>query len=476
MAYNTYNTYNPNSGAGAYNSFTNPPSNISNDNIRRNYHLGSKIAELNPEETPFFTFLTKFGKEGTTDPVFKSMEIRHQWQRRNFNIVSTTYNAGGVGGNYTIVASAPYDRRGKVLKGTTAPCYFLLPGQVIAFSAVHSTTGAGIVSARILSITNHTTSGSTRTTFVVEALNHVSETGTNTAIASSAGNVLSVNTANTNAQVIGSAYAEATTAPDGWADYMSQSEGYCQIFKTSNDIMSGTAMSTEFRGKGDEFMRIWAEKLKEHKMDINTACMFGIGRIAQTSGQPDADSSADGRSLRYTWGVLPYIQLFGQTQAFTYASSSYDDFVDWMRVFFAPEDGNSGTKICLASRKVVAWFNKMGNGNSFLGNTLLTDAIKMDVKDIPNTFGFTMIEVKTIFGRILMIAEPLLRGLWEDYAILLDPKNIAYRYLNGNGRSRDTFIKPNIQDNDMDGRKDLIITEAGMEILLPETHCVLKFS
>ena len=92
MAYNTYNTYNPNYGAGAYNSFTNPPSNISNDNIRRNYHLGSKIAELNPEETPFFTFLTKFGKEGTTDPIFKSMEIRHQWQRRYFKAtaISTT--------------------------------------------------------------------------------------------------------------------------------------------------------------------------------------------------------------------------------------------------------------------------------------------------------------------------------------------------------------------------------------------------
>jgi hypothetical protein len=219
----------------------------------------------------------------------------------------------------------------------------------------------------------------------------------------------------------------------------------------------------------------WTEKIREHKMDINHACMFGIGRIDESNGSQN-DESASGRSLRYTWGVLPYVQLFGQTQLFTYSSSSYDDFVDWMRVFFAPEDGNSGTKICLASRKILGWFNKLGNGGSFLGNTMLADTIKLDVTNIPNSFGFTMLEVKTIFGRILMIAEPLLRGLWEDYAILLDPKNISYKYLNGNGRSRDTFIKTNVQDNDMDGRKDLIITEAGMEILLPETHCVIKFS
>ena len=74
MAYNTYNTYNPNSGAGAYNSFTNPPSNISNDNIRRNYHLGSKIAELNPEETPFFTFLTNTLFSINSGKIYRSSE------------------------------------------------------------------------------------------------------------------------------------------------------------------------------------------------------------------------------------------------------------------------------------------------------------------------------------------------------------------------------------------------------------------
>ena len=58
----------------------------------------------------------------------------------------------------------------------------------------------------------------------------------------------------------------------------------------------------------------------------------------------------------------------------------------------------------------------------------------------------------------------------------VDMKNVAYRPLVGNGVSRDTFIETNVQGNDIDGRQDQIITEAGLEISLPETHAILKFS
>jgi hypothetical protein len=37
-------------------------------------------------------------------------------------------------------------------------------------------------------------------------------------------------------------------------------------------------------------------------------------------------------------------------------------------------------------------------------------------------------------------------------------------------------VETNIQDNSVDGRKDQIITECGLEVKLPETHALLKFS
>jgi hypothetical protein len=100
----------------------------------------------------------------------------------------------------------------------------------------------------------------------------------------------------------------------------------------------------------------------------------------------------------------------------------------------------------------------------------------MDVQTIPGAFGHSVTKVNTIFGSLHFVAEPLLRGIYEDYCIAVDMKNVAYRPLSGNGISRDTFIETNVQDNGVDGRQDQILTEAGLEISLPETHAVLKFS
>ena len=63
----------------------------------------------------------------------------------------------------------------------------------------------------------------------------------------------------------------------------------------------------------------------------------------------------------------------------------------------------------------------------------------------------------------------------EHKAVAIDLSNVKYRPLAANGQNRDTFVETNIQDNSTDGRKDQIITEAGLEVNLPETHAVITF-
>ena len=111
-----------------------------------------------------------------------------------------------------------------------------------------------------------------------------------------------------------------------------------------------------------------------------------------------------------------------------------------------------------------------------MNNTVGSSQYKLDVANVPGQFGHTVTKVNTIFGNLHFVAEPLLRGVWENYCVAVDLKNVAYRPLMGNGISRDTYIETNIQDNGVDGRQDQIITESGLEIQLPETHAVLKFS
>ena len=178
---------------------------------------------------------------------------------------------------------------------------------------------------------------------------------------------------------------------------------------------------------------------------------------------------------RYSWGIVPYTNINGKVYNMSYASSGYDAFLDAMEDFFAPEGGNSGNKLVLASRKVITYLNKLGSG-SFLNNSVGASQYRLDVNQVPGAFGHTVTVVNTIFGNLHFVQEPLLRGLWEDYCICIDMSNVSYRPLVGNGVSRDTFIETNIQDNGADGRKDQIITEAGLEIQLPETHAILKFS
>jgi hypothetical protein len=54
------------------------------NDTRRMFNFGERVAELAPQQSPFFVYLAKVAKKVTDDPVFKFLEQRHQWQRRTF--------------------------------------------------------------------------------------------------------------------------------------------------------------------------------------------------------------------------------------------------------------------------------------------------------------------------------------------------------------------------------------------------------
>jgi len=463
-------------------SFGNTVQGVSINDARRKFNFGERVAELAPQQSPFFVYLNKVAKKATDDPVFKFLEQRHQWQRRNFEVNTATLttsggdaHAGALGAGEDLSITCKYDEYGNI--SSASNCNFLLPNQVIALKA-----DDGVVyrlkinsSAVVLSGTgtiSHTTDGSGNDYVIY----HKTDTGVTTINGEAltvVGTTIPTSTvfglAN-KGQVIGSAFAEGTGAPIGWEDKLYDREGYCQIFKTGMNIFSGTSMATSYRGIANEWQRVWTEKLMEHKMDIEHAMLFGEGKVV--AGDEIGPSTSP---TRYSWGILPYTEANGKVYSMSYASSGYDAFLDAMEDFFAPESGNSGNKLVLASRKVITYLNKLGSG-SFLNNSVGSNQYRLDVNSVPGAFGHTVTQVNTIFGNLHFVADPLLRGPWEDYCIGVDMKNIAYRPLSGNGISRDTFIETNVQSPDVDGRQDQIITEAGLEISLPETHAILKFS
>ena len=116
------NVYSINSGAGMNSS--------SVDHSRRMFNFGERVAELAPKQSPFFTYLSKVAKKPTDDPVFKFLEQRHQWQRRNFEVqtAAVTSAHGGSDANFNITnlqVDCLYDKYGRVVTTATQPTSYL---------------------------------------------------------------------------------------------------------------------------------------------------------------------------------------------------------------------------------------------------------------------------------------------------------------------------------------------------------------
>ena len=472
-------------------------SGISVDNLRRTFAIGDYVAQLAPEQSLFFAYLSRVAKGGLDETVWKPMEYRPQWQRRNFKLYDqdesgdialtcggdattlgdlTTAAAGGSAG---VKFRCDYDNTGKKTAAWDQVPVFILLNQVVRIKVagglaanngyqnfkITSTSGAG--AAQNWGLT------SVRSDFPFDDNAETAGGSAYTYVA----------TAGAEGQVVGSAFAEASTAPDGWADQISDTEFYMQIFKTAVPLMSGSAQATRYRGFADEYSRIYTQHVLSHKMDIEHAMLFGSGNYIS-------------QDERYSWGIVPFIETQGgKAYEIDASTAGFDYFVDLMRDFFDYESGNSGQKLVLTSRSVIAWLTKMGSvaSNSFVYNTMGMgaggstssstggDAIsgpynaQIDIKQskfapVPIT------AVSTAFGTLNFIAHPLFRGHAEDIACVVDMNNVSYRCLQGNGINRDTFVETNIQDNSVDGRKDQIITECGLEVNLPETHALLKFT
>lgn len=217
---------------------------------RRLYDFSDRVVELSPEESPFFVYLTRVNKVPTSDPVFRFLENRSKtdWTSRTF-LIDGDVNLGSAvaaGTAYTFVVD----------DGATTPASvdWLVKGMVFHVNTVNSTAGVTGVPIRVNSEPVDSGSDTTFSGLVID-LPGTGVTG------------YSVISDNDVCQVIGTSYAEGSGAPEAWSSELEDDFGNCQIFKTSCEL-SNTARATVFRGYANEWARIWALKLREHKIDM----------------------------------------------------------------------------------------------------------------------------------------------------------------------------------------------------------------
>ena len=417
---------------------------------RRMYNFSDRVADLAPEESPFFVYLSKVAKVPTDDPTFRFLENRTKtsWTDRSFLLQgSCVFPAAGSSLSCTVDTSGG------------ASVDWLVKGMVFAVEYNESNSPETII-ARVE--TGPVDNGSD-TTFTAKTISSVdgAETGAD----------------NAKCTVIGTSYAEGSGSPDVWSEGLDDDYGYTQIFKTAAE-MSNTSIATRYRGYENEWQRIWNLKLREHKVDIERAMLFGqrasVSSINYSEGivghiVKNATANIDDSALSYTSGA-PYFRSSAASE-FT-----YDRLLSDFEVVYDPARGGSSNKLALASLPVITYFNKFGG--TFLDKTVNAGSVenfaRYNIAEKQGNFGHSIMEVNTVHGTMSLVKEPLFRGFADSYLCLCDMSNIAYRPLVGNGLNRDTSITTNVQQADEDLRKDLILTEAGLEVALPESHFLIN--
>ena len=411
---------------------------------RRLYDFSDRVAELAPDESPFFVYLSKVAKVPTSDSQFRFLEDRTKIAMTDRSFVITT-DLAAVSAGSTVTATL------------SAAQSWLLKGMVIS---VESNTGPdggpNHANARIDAVNSSTSI----------VITWLTNPGTDADSGASA-----------KATVIGTAFGEGTGAPDVFSQELDNDYGYTQIFKTACE-MSNTARATVYRGYADEWSRIWNLKLREHKIDIERAMLFGqrasSGGIQYSEGiaghimaNGQSQTAADSTQVSYTEG-----QAYLKTVAA--GSLSYDVLLRDLEVIFDPARGGSSSKLALCSLPVISLFNKLGDGVGFIGDTV-GGSNRYNFNASQGTFGHKIMKVETVHGDLSVVKEPLFRGMSGEFMCMVDLDHVAYRPLVGNGVNRDTSITTNVQQADEDLRKDMILTEAGLEITLPETHALFNF-
>lgn len=250
--------------------------------------------------------------------------------------------------------------------------------------------------------------------------------------------------------ILGNANAEGTTSRTALSSQRTKRTNYTQIFREPFDV-TGTEDSTELWAEANDISQLRREHLQIHMKDIERSFMFGEAKEDLTGSQP----------IRATGGLRSFIStnVSNITSANT-GTLTEALFEDWVSDVFT----NGGDrKMGFLSPLIASAVNSWAKGK-----------LQMFPKD--KTYGISIAKYLTIHGELDFVVEKLFaeNSTWAGYGFAVDMGLVGYRYLNGNGKSRDTRLLKNRQANDADEVKEEYLSEIGFWLALENRHGFMK--
>ena len=478
--------------------------------IRRKYNFGSRVSELAIPQDPFFRFVSKVAKKATDDPQFKFSEKRPSFHKR-YAYVGALYDSGGAwdddsdfgaaksaGDSIKVRMITDYKNQGNIqnIYGNTGQEFkigadgtlpkFFIAGQVVKIPTAAS-AGGDVTDYLLMRIDSapveYSGNGSYNDATIIATNNpDMVELSGTVVKAGSSGNsrylsaTASIDDASTvtpsddvissalepmRCYVVGTAHQEGSGFPETWLDQpYSSNHGLTQIWKTSM-AMTNTARATVLKFEPNEWARVWKEKLVEHKWDIETSLLFG-------------SQYSDNNSIQYTQGAVDYIVQYGNQFSLAIATKTQDDFLDDLSSYIDPRYNNSQATVFFCSTAVYNWLHKL---SGYFSNNLEQSPnlrAEMSLSGRKKVFGVDISTISTVYGDMQVARNIHLDGT-NVKMLGVNMKNCAYRPLVGNGVNRDTSVYVGVQtleNSGVDRRVDQILTEAGMEWSMAESHAV----
>jgi len=467
--------------------------------MRRKFNFGDRVSELAIPQDPFFRFVSKVGKKPTDDPQFKFTEKRNSWHKRYGYVIAhgaakpgavtdeATVAAGLLdqGDTYYFAMGSDYKSNGNiqtvygntandvmVLATGTQPAFFL-PGQLVkipygvgaSFSggAISAVTGYVVGKVEEVDLNAISEAAVLKCTIVKgEALEVELAAYHGATDAINAQDLSSMSVAETlepkRSYVVGTAHAEGSGYPETWKDQpYSTNYGRTQIWKTTC-AMTNTARATSLKYDSNEWARVWKEKLVEHKFDIESSLLFGQ--------QSDTHYT--------TQGVVDYVSTYGNQFSLDIATKTADDFLDDMSNYMDPRYNYSSATVYFVSTAVYNWMHKLGG--YFKNNLEISSNMRADfaMSGKKKVYGVDITTFSTPYGDMNVARNIHLDGT-NVKMLGVNMKYANYRPLVGNGINRDTSVYVGVQtleNSGIDRRVDLILTEAGLELSMPECHAL----
>lgn len=473
-------------------------SSLSTGDLRRKYNFGPYVSALNIAQDPFFRFVSMLRKESVDDPQFKFTEERPSFHKRyayvvghgtdgsSYDITDATVTATNIeqGDTWYVRVKTDYKSAGNIGSrygnsneavaigaSGTQPEFFIEGLLVkIPFGSDYQTPKDYII-GKIEQVTKASSEAVDLKLTIIRALFSTSNNELQylSATAPMVNTYNIYNAANTKENleskkmyICGNAFAKGSGYPDTWADNpYSTGMGYTQIWKTALG-MDNTTRATSLKYQSSEFMRLWGNKLIEHKWDIETDLLFGSQYIG-----------ADG--IQYTQGAVDYVLNYGQTFSMDHTETP-DTFLDHLSQFLDPRMNNAAATLFMADTYTYNWLNKM---SGYFNNAVqISPNFRADFafKGASSKLGVGVNKISTIYGDINITRNVHLDGTGV-HILGINMNACRYRPLVGNGINRDTSVYVGVQtleNTGVDKRVDLIMTEAGMEWTKPDQHVIWK--